>query len=510
MEIWDAGDLLAFAAQVYNGDPNLEGVLMDDIDLTGVAWTPIGPDADHPFTGSFTGFDGDAYHSITIASFSNSTLAMQYVGLFGYVTGTISDLIVNSANVSQTGQGVDGIQYIGAVAGYAGNDAIFERITLSGSFDFSSYSKTYIGGIAGYSESATFRYNNSTMAISGDSAQNYVYLGGFVGYGSGATISNNQTSGTVVVNPGTVNSSVGGAVGYIIKSTVQNCTATGTVTLSATEGHFSMAYAGGLVGYAGADGLIFKSNASGAVAAYSDFPYVGGLVGYNYSGNTTSQCYATGAVSAITISNENATYCPYAGGLAGYNSGIVSTIVDCYATGTVLASSVGGNTAWAGGITGCNANGALVERCYSTSNVTALIGVDYTPLPSPVNKGAIAGGIAGYEWQANPNIQNSAALNGIITGSPGASSATDFKLHRVLGSADATGTTKNNVGSVATQFYPPYTPTSNADGLDGATVADPPAKSVFEDTLYWEFGKTGDAVWKMNTPPVYPVLNWQT
>ena len=73
--------MLWFAKNVSSGEDS--AVLMNDIDMTGAEWTPIGT-ADNPFSGTF---DGRGY---TISGLNYSG---EYAGLFGHVNGgTISNI----------------------------------------------------------------------------------------------------------------------------------------------------------------------------------------------------------------------------------------------------------------------------------------------------------------------------------------------------------------------------------------------------------------------------------
>ena len=58
-EISTAQDLMAFADLVNGGETGTNAVLTADIDMTDLlsmeAWTPIGKDGDHKYTGTFDG-----------------------------------------------------------------------------------------------------------------------------------------------------------------------------------------------------------------------------------------------------------------------------------------------------------------------------------------------------------------------------------------------------------------------------------------------------------------------
>ena len=122
---------------------------------------------------------------------------------------------------------------------------------------------------------------------------------------------------------------------------------------------------------------------------------------------------------------------PYAGGLTGYNSGDKTTIENCYAAGVVYAETEG-SYGWAGGITGANANHALVSKCYSISAVEVKVGTGALPFNQPgVSEGACGGGIAGYSYfTSDTKIESCAALGPSVDGT---AENGIFALHRVVG-----------------------------------------------------------------------------
>ena len=84
----------------YGLDKNY--ILMNDIDLTeataeggdwdnGCGWAPIGENETIPFTGIF---DGNGH---TIKGMQIRGIKTKYAGLFGYVNGTIKNLIISEA-----------------------------------------------------------------------------------------------------------------------------------------------------------------------------------------------------------------------------------------------------------------------------------------------------------------------------------------------------------------------------------------------------------------------------
>ncbi len=186
----------------------------------GLGFSPIG-NSGTPFSGSF---DGKGY---IITGLSVIRPSEQYVGLFGYLGGSV--------------------QRVG-----------LETLSVSGIGD--------VGGLVGFNDGGTVSSCYATGSVSG-SAQ----VGGLVGYNVSGTVSSCYATGTV---SGLY--SIGGLIGYSDGGTVSSCYATGSVT--------GDSQVGGLVGYNG--GTVNSCYATGSVSGNSS---VGGLVGIN--GGTVSSCY---------------------------------------------------------------------------------------------------------------------------------------------------------------------------------------------------------------------------
>lgn len=201
--ILTASDLTAIATAV-NGGNGMSGkylYLMNDIDLNGSEdnqWTVIGNSSNY-FRGTFEG----ANHKIS-GLYVKATDSFK--GLFGYVSGSISNLSVNGY--------VKGSGNVGGVCGY--NSGTIMNCSYSGSVSGDSYS----GGICG-SNSGTLINSYNTASVSGT----YV-LGGICGDNSRTIIN--------CYNTGSVNGSshaVGGVIGYSGSNSgrTTNCFNTGSI-----------------------------------------------------------------------------------------------------------------------------------------------------------------------------------------------------------------------------------------------------------------------------------------
>jgi filamentous hemagglutinin family protein len=372
--------------------------LGEDLDLTGVPWTPLGSNSNY-FTGVFDGL-GNTGSNLTISSTNN------YIGLFGYSTGTIRNLGLIDPTVS-------GAKYVGALVGYNGSGGIIENcyVTVTeGSTATVSATSGDVGGLAGDNYGTiTHCYNDVDVSSSGSTA------GGLVGCNK-SLIENSYSTGDV---SGTAN--VGGLVGYMGYSTgtLTNCYATGDV-------YGSSNYVGGLVGRNrnNPNGSITGCYSTGDVTGLGI--YVGGLMGVNETSPITN-CYSTGRVtgagyvggltgyntgavsdsrssSDVTLTAGTATNDTWsAGGLIGYNTG---NITDCYATGAVVSyngsSYYGASNLYAcvGGLVGYNRSGDITG-CYSTGVVTSAAG-------------RLTGGLVG--WLYGGTVSGCYHITGAVSG----------------------------------------------------------------------------------------------
>ncbi len=121
---WEAGAIIT-GTKIYNLNDlvrikdNLDGtyVLMNNIDCDGLALPLIGADSSSAFRGIF---EGQGY---TISNYTVSP--NQYMGLFGYNTGTIRNLNVSDFSYNITNANTSESVYVGGIVGY--NDGNIEK-----------------------------------------------------------------------------------------------------------------------------------------------------------------------------------------------------------------------------------------------------------------------------------------------------------------------------------------------------------------------------------------------
>ena len=314
-------------------------ILAVDVNLDGVSWTPVGDDT-APFTGTFDG-GGRTISNLTINS------SEYYQGLFGYTSGTLSNVCLEDASVTGTG-------HAGALAGRNEGGIISNCLVVDGNISGTGA----VGGLAG-SNTGSITGSSAAGSISGTGSN----IGGLIGYNDGP-VYGSHAGGSV-----SGAQHIGGLLGKNDDTVTESYS---TAEVSGTGD-----FIGGLTGENN-NGTLIKCYASGDVSGSGD--YIGGLLGENNHG-TVSFCYATGAVTGSGF---------YTGGLAGENSG--GTVIDCYSTALVSGSSQ------VGGLIGSNNTDAILSRSYAAGavsgdgNVGALLGrnsssvtVDYCYADSTVN-----------------------------------------------------------------------------------------------------------------------------
>lgn len=278
-----SGEGLKVAADVVNsGDTDINITLDNDIDLTGINWTPIGT-YDNPYTGTF---DGGTY---TITGLKIDQSGTDNVGLIGRLGsgGKVQNVTLTEVNVT-------GGTYVGGIAGQT--DGTVENCSVNGTVT----GQNQTGGIVGR--------NFST--ISGCSAEGTVTGNINVGGISGLCVPNYDT-GTSSLIGSTIEgchstaavsgiSSVGGVVGNLgNNSFLMACYSTGNVTATITDGYANV---GGVVGINSQGTVTACYHATGEITS-SGGDRIGGIVGENHIG-TVAACYWENNLSSGTGSNS--------------------------------------------------------------------------------------------------------------------------------------------------------------------------------------------------------------
>ncbi len=329
---------ISYCTELQDMNKNLSGnfELMNDIDCGldtnnssgrlwngGAGFKPVGTSSSSGFTGTFNGNN----HKVSNLYIRKST---DYLGLFGYSAGVISN--VGLVDVNMIGTGSD-IWWRGILAA------------------------RQVGG------SITNSYTTGTLlVVTGPTAA--LYIGGLMGHMQGGSLTNSYSLAHIIVT-GSSNERIGGLVGFQESGVISNCYFGGDV-----NGRFSV---GGLVGQEGQtlSATIMNSYSNGTVSGLSQ---IGGLVGFQQSASI-SNSYFSGTVSGGTS----------VGGIIGSANG--NTLSNSFSTGPVLnvTSTPGGlvgllqgstisNSYWdiyLSGRSSCNQNISGVDsnlNCVSTYN----------------------------------------------------------------------------------------------------------------------------------------------
>ena len=281
ISITTVDELLQFAKAVDNGeyDDKTDAVvsLDADLDLTGVAWKPIGSvfDGDgnllHYFSGKFYG-NG---HTISNLNLSENYGKTEYpsFGFFSEVYGAeISGLTIQGKlDVSNSGY-----VYFGTVAGVAADSKISDCVS---NVSFTDTDK-YINGTAamcGYAINSTIEYcqNKGNFSITKDVSS--FQMGGIVGLAQNSTVQFCANTGEMT----SWTSCTGGIVGQLYQaSKIINCYSTGKM-VSLGKGNTDF---GGIAGIVGADTEIRHCYFAGEMdlsqyTATTPYKRLGGIAG---------------------------------------------------------------------------------------------------------------------------------------------------------------------------------------------------------------------------------------
>jgi hypothetical protein len=276
------------------------------------SWTPIGGNSSNSFKGNF---DGNGKAIIGLYGTDG--------GLFGYASGTISNL--GLAGFYVKGENVGGI-----VSNTIGDLQILDSYAIG-----NVVGSGRTGGIVGNVYYDSFLTISNTYVI-GNVTGGIYYTGGIVGgYGGGGISRILTISNTYVIGNVTSSGTTGGIIGeggsvnneFIITNSYVKGNVTGNDRV------------GGIVGtVTGRKSTITNSYCFGNVTTDNSNAVAGGIIGYAFSndGVTITNAYVIGNV----ISSNG-----YAGGIVGQHSASINTqliITKTYVSGDVTGNTVGG------------------------------------------------------------------------------------------------------------------------------------------------------------------------
>lgn len=344
VKIYTVEDLLKMGTYL-NGD----FILMNDIDLSGVNWNPIGINS-APFTGHLDG-NGHKISNLTIDT-SNYTNRSSF-GLFGYISfATFEDLVIEDFEF--TSENIEKTYYVGALAGIdltdlsssTNEEPLIKGITTSGSYVVAKQSSSYPVYAGGLFGKVSFEIISNCKNFIG--ITNASYAGGLVGTATKMMYALNS------LNEGQINSTLyaGGLLG--------KCGTAFYASESSNKADItSVQAAGGLVGSVDYYAVITLCYNTGNITSTTDNTFLGagGLIGC---------CYSTGgeALPSVEISesyNRGNISAPCAGGLLGVTYEIKLTNV-------YNAGSVSGNK-YSGSIFAYSSVGS-VKQCLGSGSVS--------------------------------------------------------------------------------------------------------------------------------------------
>ena len=281
ISITTVDELLQFAKAVDNGeyDDKTDAVvsLDADLDLTGVAWKPIGSvfDGDGNLLHYFSGKSYGNGHTISNLDFSENYGMAEYP-VFGFFS----------------------VAYGAEISG----------LTIQGKLDVSNSGYVFFGTVAGVAENS--KISDCVSDVSFTDTDKYINgPAALCGYAINSTIEHCQNKGNFSVTTDTTSLQMGGIVGVADNSTVQYCANTGDMT-SWTP------HTGGIVGQLYQGSKIINCYSTGKLVPLGHgTTNFGGIAGTVGAGTEIRHCYFAGEMD---LSQYTATT-PYKrlGGIAG-------------------------------------------------------------------------------------------------------------------------------------------------------------------------------------------------
>ena len=401
--------------------------LIDDIDMTGVEWTPVVTASpwnrhidfdgnyktiinlevsDKDYASLFGVFHGRARNfSIKDAVITpkDGTRVGVFAGLIGTIDYTTVPCTIENVTIERGAVGTTSSRSTtraGILAGEIRANTDLIGITIVGG---GVYGSSYTGALCGQTCDYVTSINVTDCHSSGVVNSEATCVGGLIGYDQGSTVmSNSSASGSI-----TGKSSVGGVIGWSTGTqSYTNCWYEGN-SITATESSESEANVGGFCGKVGVFSGTIKGcyvyNPTSSVSITATKNFVGGFLG-NAGGSTS-----TSTVEECYVRNVNISGGQYSGGFAG---GLYLSSSKCY----VKQSSITVNANDVGGFAGYARYGTT-QNCYSTlsisagtrSNIGGFVGTNRSTITNCYASGAVSstgskvGSFVGYN-NTNGNI----------------------------------------------------------------------------------------------------------
>ena len=363
--IENAEQLALLSRQVNDGllsTTECEFILVNDIDLSGRYWTPIGKNSNYSFRGIFN-LNGYTISGLTIDS---STLS--YAGLFGYVKGgIICNGYINNAFIRLESNDSTVDLYAGTVASNV-YDTTISNISVTTSVGVFSSKHAIAGGIVAtfsilsqhqadaddYSISNVVVNNNAPISLGGYEVQVLESVGSLANGKDESPITKEHIVIGAFSNGG--DTFAGGIVGKMkgmytadsqeaILEFATNYAGIASITTSSS----STAYAGGIAAMISENTRVrvaTNSNTAFIKTHSGMYDRIGGIVGYLYE-SAVENCFNDAAYLEAT---KNGHTTSYLGGIIGFAEE-PKLVSNCISTGYTRKNYNLGLTIW-GGIIG--------------------------------------------------------------------------------------------------------------------------------------------------------------
>ncbi len=318
--------------------------LMNDIDLQGRTWTPIGT-LDYPFGCKFD------FNGYDISNLIMDTTNINFAGLFGYTNGayitggSISNEYINIEFTDEdaNNQAIIKSLYVGGLVGRGHNTQIADVTVEANMVGYSRYN-CYVGGIAGSltygkaseNEGLTASVTNVkviTKESQGTESSEVLIPKEYRlenGFGLDEVLTGATQDNAIGVNIGGFsnagNSYVGGIVGYIAGKYTKTYQTQAVIrkalnranVVSYTHSDISRTYNGGIAGYMTENSLLeITENIGRLKSATYGFDYIGGIAGMVDGGSEIINSVNKGELEC----SQFASVLSYSGGIGGYLRG---------------------------------------------------------------------------------------------------------------------------------------------------------------------------------------------
>lgn len=362
-------DLCNLSEALSTENPNYVK-LANDIDMAEVeTWTPINNDRRPEYVREIH-FDGKNH---TISNFAptsvnvcEETTDKTNASLFGIIVGTCENLIVENAQLNLPNTSTTAI--VASYAGFIGVGdgegepvkTIFRNVHVTGTNSYVTANKV-VGGLVGSTYNAKFEQCSSSASVTGSQYHN----GGLVGRCDGGENIFEECFATGSVNcTMSKGRCAGGLIGgdfFDTKNPEEQLDVQVTLTRCYATGNVQCSYqAAALVGCVRGTTIVQNSYATGTVTGVlSQYKHLGGIVGAAYNELSVENCYYVGDI--MSAKNEGA------GGIVGLSAADSDTEVkQCFAITNINSTSTA-----VGGIFGVAKSTASIQNCYATGTLTA-------------------------------------------------------------------------------------------------------------------------------------------